>query len=103
MKKLLIAVLALSLTSCYTRIGRLTVASTRNIGNHTDYVLIAKDVTGKAKTKKQDALEIAIDKAVKDYPTGEFMENVIVSVSHSGRKIRVHGDVWGTAPTTEKK
>lgn len=85
-------------TSCYNRIGQLTIASTRNMDSHTDYVLLSKGVKGKAKTKKEDALEIAIGRAVAKYPTGEFMKNLVVEVNGSGRKIKVTGDVWGTAP-----
>ncbi len=84
------------LTSCYSRIGKLTIISTRNIETKSDYVLLQKDVTGKAKTKKSEALEIAIDEAVKKFPKGEFMKNVIIEVSKNGRKIKVVGDVWGT-------
>jgi uncharacterized protein YxeA len=98
MKKLLIIMMALSLSSCYNRIGQLTMISTRNVDSKTDYVLISKEVKGKAKTKKRDALEIAVDRAVKQFPNGEFMKNVVVEVNNSGRKIRVRGDVWGTAP-----
>lgn len=84
------------LTSCYSRIGKLTVISTRNVESKTDYVLIQKDVEGKAKTKKTDALELAVDKAVKQFVKGEFMKNVTVEVSKNGKKIKVIGDVWGT-------
>ena len=87
-----------SLQSCYHRIGKLVVVSTRNMDSKTDYILLEKDVTGKAKTKNQEALEGAIDKAVKKHPTGEFMKNVIIEVNASGKKIRVKGDVWGTVP-----
>ena len=96
MKKTLVILSSLLLASCYQRIGKLTIISTRNIETSTQYVLIAKDVTAKAKTKKNQALEIAIDKAVKQFPKGEFMKNTILEVSKSGRKIKVIGDVWGT-------
>ena len=91
---------SLMLTSCWSRMGRLNIVSTRNMDSKTDYVLLSKDVRGKAKSKKQDPIEIAIDKAVKQYPTGEFMKNVVIEVNASGKKIRVVGDVWGYAPTT---
>ena len=84
------------------RLGKLTMISTRNVDSKTDYVLLEKDVVGKAKVKKHEALEAAVDKAVKKYPTGEFMKNVIVEASSSGKKVRVTGDVWGT-PIPVKK
>lgn len=92
----------ITLQSCYNPIGRLTVASTRNMDSKTEYVLLAKEVSGKAKTKKSNAMEMAIDKAVSEYKTGEFMKNIVFSVSGSGRKIKVVGDVWGTQPVGEK-
>lgn len=95
--------LASLLTGCYNRIGRLTVVSTRNMDSKGEYVLLKKDVRAKAKTKKDNCIEMAIDKAVKDYPTGEFMKNVVIEVSNSGKKIRVTGDVWGYAPLTQKQ
>ena len=99
MKKIaLIFLVTISLTSCFNRIGKLTICSTRNMDSKTDYVLIAKDVRGKCKTDKKDALETAIDRAVKKYPTGEFMKNAIFYVSGNGEKIEVIGDVWGTPP-----
>ncbi len=104
-KKIIIIGLLFSISvlqSCYNRVGRLTVAATRNVDSKTDYVLLKKDVKGKAKTKKDNALEIAIDKAVEDFPTGEFMKNAVFSVSLSGKKIKVVGDVWGTPAQTKK-
>ena len=93
---LFLTLIVLSLSSCFNRIGKLTMVSTRNVDSKMgDYRLLQKDVVGKAKTKKDDALEIAIDNAVKQEPQGEFMKNVIVSVSSSGKKIKVQGDVWG--------
>ena len=103
-KLLLVSAIMFSLTSCYNRIGKLIIVSTRNMDSKTDYVLLSKDVKGKAKTKKTEALEIAIDKAVKQFPTGEFMKNTTIEVSSSGKKIRVVGDVWGTpAPVVNSK
>lgn len=104
-KKMMVVVIALGvvMTGCYNRIGRLTVAATRNVDSKGDYVLLAKDVVAKAKTKKDNCIEMAIDKAVKDYPTGEFMKNVVIQISNSGKKIRIVGDVWGYAPTTATK
>lgn len=73
------------------------MVSTRNVDSKTKYVLIQKDVNGKAK-KEKELLEAAIDNAVKQFPTGEFMKNVVIEVSNNGKKIRVIGDVWGTVP-----
>lgn len=92
---------ALTLSSCYTRIGKMTMVSTRNVDSKMDYVLISKDVKAVAKTKRNDPLEVAIDKAVKKFPTGEFMKNVAVEVSKNGKKIRVVGDVWGYQPVSK--
>ena len=83
-------------TSCYSRLGKLTMISTRNVDSKTDYVLLSKDVVGKSKVKNKQALEAAIDNAVAQFPTGEFMKNVVVEVKTSGKKVRVTGDVWGT-------
>lgn len=94
-KTIAILLTAITLTSCYTRIGKMTVISTRNMDFTKEYVLLSKDVVGKAKTKKNEALEVAVDKAVHQFPTGEFMKNCTVEVSNSGKKIRVVGDVWG--------
>lgn len=101
---LIIFTSTLLLSSCWNRIGKLVVVSTRNMDSKTDYVLIQKEVTGKAKTKNSEAIEEAIDNAVKKYPTGEFMKNVVIQAKFSGKKIKVVGDVWGTPPinTSEK-
>lgn len=86
----------IALMSCYNRIGKMTVISTRNMDSDgAKYFLLSKDVRAKAKTKKHEALEAAVDKAVHQFPTGEFMKNCVVEVSSSGKKIRVTGDVWG--------
>jgi len=90
--------IGVALSSCYSRIGKMTVISTRNMDSKNDYVLLAKDVKGKAKTKKHEALEAAVDNAVKKFATGECMKNCIVEVSKSGNKIKVTGDVWGYEP-----
>jgi hypothetical protein len=105
MKKIVfIFLLSVSLSSCFNRIGKLVIVSTRNMDSHVDYVLLSKEVKGTAKVKNDDALETAIDRAVKQFPTGEFMKNVVIEVSGNGKKIRVIGDVWGEpAPATDKK
>ncbi len=88
-----ILVLTMLLSSCYKRIGDLTMVSSRNIDSKTDYKLIQKYVTGKASSKKGDALETAIDNSVKRIPDGEFLKNVKIYVKNNGRKIKVEGDV----------
>lgn len=47
--------------------------------SHADYILLSKTVAGKAKVKKGEALQAAIDDAVGQYSTGEFMKNVSIS------------------------
>jgi len=106
MKKIvLVSAIAFSLTSCWSRIGKLVIVSNRNMeSDGSKYVLLAKDVKGKAKSKKYDVIGMAVDNAVKQYPTGEFMKNISIEVNGSGKKIRVNGDVWGTpAPTINSK
>jgi len=51
--------------SCYTRIGDLNMASNRNIESTVNYVLKEKYVAAKGKSKTGDALEVALDNAVK--------------------------------------
>ena len=88
-----IGVLAI-LSSCgYQRIGDLTMISNRNIDSSEDYVLIQRNAEGKAKMKKDDALELAIDNATEAY-NGEYLMNVKVHVKNNGKKIKVEGDVW---------
>ncbi len=100
-KTTMITLSLFTLASCYHKIGRLVIVSTRNMDSKTEYVLLDKGVMGKGKVKKGEALETAIDRSVAKYPTGEFMKNIVISINASGRKIRVIGDVWGT-PVAEK-
>jgi len=102
-KLIALTVIATFLCSCasYQRIGNLTMISTRNIDSKTEYKLIQKDVEGKAKMKHGDALQQAIDEAVKQFPEGEFLKNVYVYVKSNGRWVKVNGDVWGI-PSVEK-
>lgn len=95
MKYLIILFVLLSLSSCYVRIGELTMISTRNVDSKTDYKLIEKYVVGKARSNSGNALQIAIDNAVKSVPEGEFLRNVRISIKQNGRKVKVEGDVWG--------
>lgn len=90
------------ITGCgWTRIGSLTMISTRNIESKVEYKLIAKDVEGVSKLKERDAFQEAVDEAVRQYPEGELMKNVVVSIKDNGKKIKVKGDVWGV-PSVEK-
>jgi hypothetical protein len=89
----------LFMTSCaYQRIGDLTMISNRNVDSGKDYVLIQRNAEGKAKMKKDDALERAIDAATEEY-NGEYLMNVKVYVKSNGKKIKVEGDVWGLKST----
>lgn len=84
----------MGLTSCYNRIGDLTLVSNRNFDTSANYELVERNVTAKVKSKKRDALERAIDKATES-KEGEHMRNVKIYVSWSGKKIKVEGDVYG--------
>jgi ribosomal protein S20 len=87
--------------SSYKRVGNLTMISTRNVDSKSDYKLIQKNVEAKAKLKNEDALQMAIDEAVKKFPEGEFMKNVSVYIKSNGKKVKVVGDIWGI-PSVEK-
>lgn len=94
MKKLLI-ILPLFASSCgFHRIGDLTMISNRNIDSSKNYQEKARAVSATAKMKKDDALEIAIDKLTEQY-AGEYVMNAKVYVKSNGKKIKVEGDVWG--------
>ncbi len=93
-----IVILILFLTGCYKRIGDLTILANRNIDSKTDYQLIERYQTAKAKARDQDALEQAIDKVVKNTEGGEFLKNVKIYVKNNGRKVKIEGDVWGIPP-----
>ena len=91
--------IAVMMQSCaYQRIGDLTMVSNRNIDSDKDYVLIQRNVIGKAKMKQDDALERAIDNATQAY-NGEYLMNVKIYVKDNGQKIKVEGDVWGLKST----
>jgi len=92
-------VLSILMSSCaYQRIGDLTMISNRNVDSGKEYVLIQRNVEGKAKMKKNDALERAIDAATEEF-NGEYLMNVKVYVKDNGKKIKVEGDVWGLKST----
>jgi hypothetical protein len=87
------------LSSCaYQRIGDLTMISNRNVDSGREYILIQRNVVGKAKMKRNDSLERAIDDATEKY-NGEYLMNVKVYVKNNGKKIKVEGDVWGVKST----
>ena len=75
--------------------GDLTMISNRNVDKSANYVLLARDVEQKIKTKKKDYLELAIDEAVQSVEGGEYMMNVKLFIKKNGKKIKVQGDVWG--------
>lgn len=96
MKKIILFIsIIILLSSCWHKIGTLTVCSTRNFESKAEYVLIKKDVIGKAKVKGSDVIESAIDDAVNSEKDGEFLKNVRIYLKNNGRKIKVTGDVWG--------
>lgn len=98
---LFVCLVLLFLTGCgWNRIGSLTMISTRNIDSKENYKLIKKGIEGESKMKYDDAFQEAVEDAVKQFPEGEFMKNVVVYVSHNGKRIRVNGDVWGV-PSVE--
>lgn len=70
------------------------MVSNRNIDSGKEYVLIERNVESVVKTKKEDALERAID-AVTEEHEGEYLMNVKIFVKGNGKKIKVIGDVWG--------
>lgn len=81
----------------WTRIGELTMISTRNVDSKTDYKLLRKYATGKAKAKDNQALKLAIENCVKTEKDGEFLKNVKVFIKNNGRKVKVEGDIWGVS------
>jgi hypothetical protein len=94
-KTILFLFTAFSLTSCYNRIADLTLVSNRNYDKSADYVLLQPNVEAKVKTKKGDPLDNAVDEATNKVAGGDFLKNVKIWVSWSGKKIKIIGDVWG--------
>ncbi|MCS7029820.1 MAG: hypothetical protein NZ519_13760 [Bacteroidia bacterium] len=82
----------------WTRIGELTMVSTRNVDSKADYKLIKKYAVGKAKSKDNQALKTAIEECVKTEKDGEFLKNVKIYIKNNGRKVKVEGDIWGLPP-----
>ena len=100
MKTLKSLIIVVCLTGCsYQQIATLNMASSRNIDQSENYILLGREVKGKGKEKNHDALQRALDDAVLHYKTGEFMMNVRVYVNSSGSKVKVEGDVWGRDTT----
>lgn len=98
MKKILsLIIISATLTGCWHRIGDLTSVSNRNIDPNKEYVEYRRNVTGKAKARKGDPLEKAIDNAT-ELADGEYLVNVKIYIKRSLRKVKVEGDVWGCDP-----
>jgi hypothetical protein len=93
-KTLFIVMMAIGLTSCYNRIGSLTVVATRNVDPDGEYVQLRRNVTGDSRINRGQALQEAIEEAVKSVPGGEYMTNCVVYV-RGNKVIRVTGDVHG--------
>jgi hypothetical protein len=89
MKKNIILVSSLLLSSCYTRLGDLNLISNRNIDSSKEYVLVYRDA--KSKSKIKDGLEKAIDDCTEKHK-GEYMMNV--KVYSNNNKIKIQGDVY---------
>jgi len=86
----------LMLTACkWQRLGDMTMISNRNLANLSEDVELKRYVEMKVKTSKGDALEHAVDEAVKTVPNGEYLKNVKIYLSGSGKKLKIEGDVWG--------
>lgn len=101
MKNLIaLAVGTLLLSSCAHRLGDLTLLSNRNYDRSQNYTCLKRDVYVKMKTKKNDVLERAVDKATGSVEGGEYLMNVSIWVSPSGKRLKLRGDVYGIAPTT---
>lgn len=98
MKKMLFIVATVLLTSCANRLGDLTLLSNRNYDKSQNYELLKQDVQVKVKTKKDDVIERAVDKATSSVPGGEHLQNVTLWVSPSGKKLKLQGDVYGIRP-----
>ena len=100
MKKLLVICSGLILSSCYTRVGELTIGSTRNIDSKENYVLIKKYCKGKGYSKNGTSMDEAINRCIKNCPdslgSGEYLKNVSVYIRSNGKRCKVIGDVWGT-------
>ncbi len=92
-----VIMLSALLSSCWTKLGDLSVASNRLIDDKTEYVELARYITGKGMQKKKStgALENAVEDCIKQVPNGEFLKNVTVDISDNGRRVKIKADVWG--------
>jgi hypothetical protein len=102
MKAILIILIIIVSSGCYVRLGELNMVSTRNIDSSANYQLIEKYVVGKARSKNGNALQAAIDDAVKSVPEGEYLQNVKVFIRQNGQIVKIEGDVWGI-PSVNKQ
>lgn len=90
----------LAVTSCSNRLGDLNILSNRNFDSSQKYELLQRDVQVKIKTKKNDAIERAVDKATSSVEGGEYLANAVIWVSPSGKKLKIKADVWGIPAKT---
>ncbi|RFC53241.1 hypothetical protein [Brumimicrobium aurantiacum] len=94
MKKIIFFICLFTLSSCWTRIGDLTMVANKNVDSSKEYVLVAQNVEGKSKTKKGDPLESAIDAVVAEHK-GNHLMNAKIFIKNNGKKVKVIGDVYG--------
>lgn len=97
MKKIFLGLCLIALSSCSHRLGDLTILSNRNVDSSVKYTCLQREVAVKMRTKKNDVLERAVDKATSSVEGGEYLMNVTLWVSSSGKKLRLKGDVYGIA------
>ncbi len=94
-KIILIISVTITLTSCYTRIGDLSMMANRSVDCTKEYVLLQRNVEGKVKASKgNDLLDRVVDKTTEQY-NGEYLMNVKIFIKGNGKKIKIIGDVWG--------
>jgi hypothetical protein len=96
MKKIILIIsVTFILTSCYTRIGDLTMMANRSVDCNKDYILLQRNAEGKIKASKgNDLLDRVVDETTEKY-NGEYLMNVKIFVKGNGKKIKIIGDVWG--------
>lgn len=81
--------ISLILISC--RVGDFTLLSTKNVGDKKECILLQANVTAKASD-----LKTAVDKCLEKVPGGLYLENVVISETFFGYKVK--GDIWGKKP-----
>jgi|GEM_PF-1549007 len=101
----LIILINIFFSSCstWTRLGTLTMMSTRNVDSKTEYVELARYVDSESKEAKNalkntnsesgKKLDLAVDRCIATVPGGEFLKNVQIYVNQG--EVKVIGDVWG--------